>query len=155
MARPTRVLLAKTGLDGHDRGLKIIARRLRDNGHEVVYLGRRQPIEAIVHVAVEEDVDAIGVSILSGTHKTTAAELIESLRAADVTAPVILGGTILRRDIPELIDVGIDAVFPVGTKLEEIDAYFEGVGAKAERTSATARANRPTPSAISRSSRFE
>ncbi|HEX4307699.1 MAG TPA: cobalamin-dependent protein [Solirubrobacterales bacterium] len=127
MSRRLRVLLAKTGLDGHDRGLKIIARRLRDNGYEVIYLGRRQSIEAIVRVAVEEDVDAIGVSVLSGTHKTVAEEVLASLRAADVTAPVVLGGTILRRDVPDLLEQGIDAVFPVGTTLEEIDAYFEAV----------------------------
>jgi len=127
MSRRLRVLLAKTGLDGHDRGLKIIARRLRDNGYEVIYLGRRQSIEAIVRVAVEEDVDAIGVSVLSGTHKSVAEEVLASLRAADVTAPVVLGGTILRRDVPDLLEQGIDAVFPVGTTLEEIDTYFAGV----------------------------
>ena len=127
MSRRLRVLLAKTGLDGHDRGLKIIARRLRDNGYEVIYLGRRQSIDAIVRVAVEEDVDAIGVSVLSGTHKSVAEEVLASLRAADVTAPVVLGGTILRRDVPELLEQGIDAVFPVGTTLEEVDAYFAGV----------------------------
>jgi methylmalonyl-CoA mutase, C-terminal domain len=131
MSRRLRVLLAKTGLDGHDRGLKIIARRLRDNGYEVIYLGRRQSIDAIVRVAVEEDVDAIGVSVLSGTHKTVAEEVLASLRAADVTAPVVLGGTILRRDVPALLEQGIDAVFPVGTTLEEIDAYFAGVESNA------------------------
>jgi methylmalonyl-CoA mutase, C-terminal domain len=131
MSRRLRVLLAKTGLDGHDRGLKIIARRLRDNGYEVIYLGRRQSIDAIVRVAVEEDVDAIGVSVLSGTHKTVAEEVLASLRAADVTAPVVLGGTILRRDVPALLEQGIDAVFPVGTTLEEIDAYFASVESNA------------------------
>jgi methylmalonyl-CoA mutase C-terminal domain/subunit len=133
--RSLRVLLAKPGLDGHDRGLKVIARRLRDNGYEVIYLGRRQRPQAIARAAVEEDADVIGISVLSGTHMTVASEVIGAVRACGVDAPIVIGGTILRAEIPALLDAGIDAVFPVGTKLEEIDAYFRAI---ADRKAVTA-----------------
>ena len=127
MAAPVRVLLAKVGLDAHDRGLKVIARRLRDSGHEVIYLGRRQSAEAIAAVARDEDVDVIGVSVLSGTHAAIASRLVETMRENGIDARIVLGGTVLRREVPELLALGVDAVFPVGTTLREIDDYFDGV----------------------------
>lgn len=135
-----RVLLAKTGFDGHDRGVKVIARLLRDSGHVVVYLGRRQMPAAIARAALEEDVDVVGLSVLSGTHAAIAVELVGALREHGVDAAVVLGGTILRREIPALLDSGVDAVFPVGTKLSEIERYF---AAKAAQTAAGTGADLP------------
>lgn len=126
-SRRRRILLAKTGLDGHDRGVKIIARYLRDCGHEVIYTGRRQPAAAIARMAVQEDVELVGLSVLSGTHVAAARELVEALQTAGCDAPLIMGGTILRREIPALKAMGIAAVFPVGTPLEEIRDYVDGM----------------------------
>jgi methylmalonyl-CoA mutase C-terminal domain/subunit len=130
--KPLRVLLAKMGLDGHDRGLKVIARMLRDEGHEVIYLGRRRSAEVIARAAADEDVDVVGLSTLSGTHNELAAELIAALREQGVDVPVVMGGTILHREIPALEKLGVDAVFPVGTKLEELASYFNGLAERIE-----------------------
>jgi methylmalonyl-CoA mutase C-terminal domain/subunit len=119
-----KILLAKLGLDGHDRGIRIIARTLRDEGHEVVYLGRRQAVDAVVATAIAEDVDVVGISVLSGTHRETLAELMVAARAAGLDVTVVAGGTILRSEIPALRELGVDAVFPVGTPLAEIRTYF-------------------------------
>jgi methylmalonyl-CoA mutase C-terminal domain/subunit len=127
MSRGGRVLLAKIGLDGHDRGVRVIARTLRDAGHEVIYLGRRQSAEAVALAAIDEDVDVVGISILSGTHVQTAARVVGALGEAGANVPVVVGGTILRREIPGLLAAGVAAVFPVGTTLEEIRAYFDAV----------------------------
>lgn len=116
-----RILVAKPGLDGHDRGAKIVARTLRDAGFEVIYTGIRQRIEDIVAVALQEDVAVVGLSILSGAHLTLTARLIEALRAADAgDIAVVVGGTIPQGDVPKLISVGAAAVFPTGTPLEEL-----------------------------------
>ncbi len=120
-ARPIRVLVAKVGLDGHDRGAKIIAHALRDAGMEVIYTGLRKTPEAVVRVAIEEDVDAIGLSILSGAHNTLAARVIELLReqnAAEIL--VVLGGTIPQGDVPALEARGVAAVFGPGTPLDAV-----------------------------------
>ena len=122
-----RVVVAKIGLDGHDRGARVIARLLRDFGHEVIYLGRRQTAERIARVATDEDADVVGLSVLSGTHQPNAKELIDALSVAGARARVVVGGTILRREIPALLELGVDAVFPVQTPLEEIRSYFAGV----------------------------
>jgi methylmalonyl-CoA mutase C-terminal domain/subunit len=122
-----RILLAKLGLDGHDRGIKIIARTLRDEGHEVVYLGRRQAVDAVVATAIAEDVDVVGISVLSGTHMETLREFMAAARAASLDAAVVAGGTILRGEIPALLDLGVAAVFPVGTPLTEIRDWFAAV----------------------------
>jgi methylmalonyl-CoA mutase C-terminal domain/subunit len=131
--QPTRlrVLVAKLGLDGHDRGIKIVARALRDAGHEVIYLGRRQSVRAVVRTALAEDVDVLGVSDLSGTHLAVMRELMDALRAAGADdTPVVLGGTVLRRDVPALLDLGVAAVFPVGTPLQDIRDYFAQIAAR-------------------------
>jgi methylmalonyl-CoA mutase C-terminal domain/subunit len=128
-----RILLAKIGLDGHDRGVKIIARYLRDCGHEVIYMGRRQAPAAVAQAAIQEDVDIVGLSVLSGTHIASARELLLALRESGCDAPLIIGGTILRREIPTLKAMGVAEVFPVGTPLGQIREYIDGM---AEREAA-------------------
>lgn len=114
-----RVLVAKPGLDGHDRGAKIVARTLRDAGFEVVYTGIRQRIEDIVSIAVQEDVAVVGLSILSGAHVALTKRVVEALRAADAgDIAVVVGGTIPHGDIEKLRAVGAAAVFPTGTALD-------------------------------------
>ncbi len=116
---PIRVLVAKPGLDGHDRGAKIIARALRDAGMEVIYTGIRQTPEGIVSAAVQEDVDCIGLSILSGAHNAIVPRITALLRAAHAEdILVVLGGTIPEQDIPALKQAGVSAVFGPGTPLE-------------------------------------
>jgi len=120
-----RVLLAKPGLDGHDRGVKVIAKLLRDEGHEVVYTGIRQRPEAIARVAVEEDVDVVGLSILSGAHLRLTRMVIAELEAADAAdIPVVVGGTIPRVDIEPLKELGVAAVFGVESTLEDLRIWF-------------------------------
>lgn len=126
MKRKIRVLLAKPGLDGHDKGVKLVARDLKDAGIEVVYLGMRLSAEAILNVAGQEDVDVIGISILSGVHTSFAQKLME--RAGDLglnDIPVIFGGVIPEEDIPGLKDLGIREVFPVGSAFEDIRIWIE------------------------------
>ncbi|NKY57674.1 cobalamin B12-binding domain-containing protein [Nocardia flavorosea] len=114
-----RVLVAKPGLDGHDRGAKIVARTLRDAGFEVVYTGIRQRIEDIVSIAVQEDVAVVGLSILSGAHVALTKRVVDALRAADAgDIAVVVGGTIPQGDIQKLQEAGAAAVFPTGTPLE-------------------------------------
>ncbi|MFI1464942.1 cobalamin B12-binding domain-containing protein [Nocardia carnea] len=114
-----RVLVAKPGLDGHDRGAKIVARTLRDAGFEVVYTGIRQRIEDIVSIAVQEDVAVVGLSILSGAHVALTKRVVDALRAADAgDIAVVVGGTIPQGDIEKLQEAGAAAVFPTGTPLE-------------------------------------
>jgi methylmalonyl-CoA mutase, C-terminal domain len=119
-----RVLIAKPGLDGHDRGAKIIARALRDAGMEVIYTGLRQTPEMIASAALQEDVDVIGLSILSGAHNTLAPQLMELLKQKgmdDVT--VLLGGTIPEADIPALKEAGIAGIFLPGTSTQDIVTF--------------------------------
>lgn len=116
MDRPIRVLIAKPGLDGHDRGAKLIARSLRDAGMEVIYTGLRQTPEQIVAAAIQEDVDVVGMSILSGAHNHLLPKIVEMLKeqgADDVL--IIAGGVIPEDDIPGLKAAGVDAVFTPGT----------------------------------------
>jgi len=118
---PARILVAKPGLDGHDRGAKIVARTLRDAGFEVIFTGIRQKTEAIVATAVQEDVSMVGLSILSGAHVALTAKVIAGLRAAGAgDIPVIVGGTIPAADVPRLREAGALAVFPTGTPLEQV-----------------------------------
>jgi methylmalonyl-CoA mutase, C-terminal domain len=116
-----RVLIAKPGLDGHDRGAKIIARALRDAGMEVIYTGLRQTPEMIASAAVQEDVDVIGLSILSGAHNTLAPQLMELLKQKGMTdVTVLLGGTIPVADIPALKQAGMAEIFLPGTFTQDI-----------------------------------
>ncbi|MDG4668587.1 cobalamin B12-binding domain-containing protein [Mycobacterium sp. 236(2023)] len=117
----TRVLVAKPGLDGHDRGAKIVARTLRDAGFEVIYTGIRQRIEDIVSIALQEDVALVGLSILSGAHVTLTTRTVDALRAADAgDIAVVVGGTIPQGDVQKLLDAGAAAVFPTGTSLDDL-----------------------------------
>ena len=119
--RPYRVVVAKPGLDGHDRGAKIVARALRDAGFEVIYTGIRQRIEDIVSIALQEDVAVVGLSILSGAHVALTKRIVDALRAADAgDIAVIVGGTIPQGDVPKLLEVGAAAVFPTGTSLDDL-----------------------------------
>lgn len=125
MPRPIRVLLAKIGLDGHDRGAKLIVRNLRDAGMEVIYTGLWQTPAATVHAAVQEDVDVLGVSLLSAAHMTVMPEVLRLTRAAGVPdLPVVVGGIIPERDKQPLVELGCGAVFTPGTSMESIVATF-------------------------------
>jgi len=115
------VLVAKPGLDGHDRGAKVVARALRDAGFEVIYTGIRQRPVEIAAAAVQEDVAVVGLSVLSGSHVALTRRTIEALResgAGDVT--VVVGGTIPAGDVPRLLEAGAAAVFPTGSSLDEL-----------------------------------
>ncbi len=115
-----RVLVAKPGLDGHDRGAKVIARALRDAGMEVIYTGLRQTPEQIVAAAVQEDVDVIGLSVLSGAHMSLAEKVIAKLKEQKAEDKmVIVGGTILPKDVPKLKEIGVAEVFATGSRLED------------------------------------
>ncbi|MDA8217536.1 MAG: cobalamin B12-binding domain-containing protein [Dehalococcoidales bacterium] len=119
--RRTKVLLAKPGLDGHDRGVKVIAQALRDAGMEVIYTGLRQTPEMVVEAALKEDVDVIGLSILSGAHMDLVPRVMELLRANHMDDVVVLvGGIIPSEDIPRLLDLGVAAVFGPGTSTQDI-----------------------------------
>ena len=119
--RKIRVLIAKLGLDGHDRGAKIVARALKDAGMEVIYTGIRQTPEQVVETAIQEDVDVIGVSILSGAHMSLMSRLMELMKRRGLeNIPVLLGGTIPLPDIPKLIRLGVKRVFLPGSSLKEI-----------------------------------
>ena len=119
-ARPIRVLLAKPGLDGHDRGAKVLARGLRDEGFEVIYTGLFQTPETVAAAAVDEDVDAIGLSMLSGAHMTLAPLVVEEVRKRGSEIPVILGGIVPDHDLEALHEVGIDTVLTPGSTSDEI-----------------------------------
>lgn len=122
---PIRVLIAKPGLDGHDRGAKVLARGLRDEGFEVIYTGIRRTTEAIIAAAIEEDVDVVGCSILSGAHATLLPKVVAGLRAAGATdVLVVAGGIIPEEDRAGLQAAGISAVFGPGSTIAEIATYL-------------------------------
>ena len=127
-ATPTiRIVVAKPGLDGHDRGAKIIARALRDAGMEVIYTGLHQTPEQIAATVVQEDADAVGLSILSGAHMTLVPRIVELLKAEGAEDVVVtVGGTIPADDIPELKALGIAAVFTPGAPTDEIVEFVRG-----------------------------
>ena len=124
---PVPVLVAKLGLDGHDRGVKVVARLLRDAGYEVVYTGLRQTPERVVAAAIDEDVDVIGLSMLSGAHLALVPPVLEHLTANGVDIPVVVGGIIPDRDLPTLLDAGVAAVLAPGASEEEIVATMQRV----------------------------
>jgi methylmalonyl-CoA mutase C-terminal domain/subunit len=121
-----RVLLAKPGLDGHDRGVKVIARALRDAGMEVIYTGLHQTPEQIVETVLQEDADAVGLSILSGAHMTLVPRVIELLRAQDAGDVIVtVGGTIPNQDIPQLKELGVAEVFTPGAPTQAIIDFIK------------------------------
>ena len=123
--RPIRVLVAKVGLDGHDRGAKVIATALRDAGMEVIYTGLRQTPEMVVAAALQEDVDAIGVSILSGAHMTVFPKLLQLMREKDMDDVLLTGGGIIPdADMKALNDMGVGTLFPPGTTTTAIAQYI-------------------------------
>lgn len=124
--RKIRVLIGKVGLDGHDRGAKIIAIGLKDAGMEVIYTGIRQSPEAVVSIAIQEDVDAIGISSLSGAHMTIFPKIVNLLRQKGLTNILIFGGGIIPKDdISELIGMGVKKIFLPGTRVEDIAKYLK------------------------------
>jgi len=126
VTRKLRVVIAKPGLDGHDRGAKVIARALRDAGMEVIYTGLRQTPEQIVTAALQEDADAIGLSILSGAHNHIAPRVMDLLKAKGLDdVLVVIGGIIPDVDIPKLKAVGVKGVFPPGTPMQEIVDFIQ------------------------------
>ena len=125
MARTIRVVVAKPGLDGHDRGAKIIARALRDAGMEVIYTGLHQTPEQIVETALQEDADAVGISILSGAHMTLVPKILEGLRDQGLDdVLVVVGGTIPKPDVEELKQQGVAEVFTPGAPVSEIVEFL-------------------------------
>ncbi|HLR34697.1 MAG TPA: cobalamin B12-binding domain-containing protein [Tissierellales bacterium] len=125
MSRPIRVLVAKPGLDGHDRGAKVIARALRDGGMEVIYTGLRQTPEQIVAAAIQEDVDVVGLSILSGAHNYLFPKVIELLKNEDAEDILLVGGGVIpEEDIPGLKEAGVSEVFTPGTSTQDVVEYI-------------------------------
>lgn len=124
--KPIRVVLAKIGLDGHDRGIKVVARALRDAGMEVIYLGMRVPPENVAQVALDEDADVIGISILSGAHLRLITKLVNALKKQRLLGQVILivGGTIPENDVQVLKGLHVDGVFPTGTLTETLVGFI-------------------------------
>jgi methylmalonyl-CoA mutase C-terminal domain/subunit len=125
--RPIRVLVAKAGLDSHDRGAKVIARALRDAGMEVIYTGLHRTPEHVVQAAVQEDVDVVAISLLSGAHLTVVPKIIEGLRAQDAgDMLVLLGGIVPDEDVGPLREAGVSAVFGPGTDTAEVVDFIQG-----------------------------
>src|SRR5436853_274756 len=125
--RPIRVLIAKVGLDGHDRGAKVIATALRDAGMEVIYTGLRQTPEMVVNAALQEDVDAIGISILSGAHNTVFPKVLKLMKAKEMNDVLLTGGGIIPDDdMQQLRAQGCGELFPPGTPTSKIAGYIQG-----------------------------
>jgi methylmalonyl-CoA mutase C-terminal domain/subunit len=125
MNRPIRVLVAKVGLDGHDRGAKVIASSLRDAGMEVIYTGLRQTPEMVVNSALQEDVDVIGISILSGAHMTVFPKIISIMKQKGMNDVLVTGGGIIPdEDMKKLNEIGVGKLFPPGTSTKEIAEYI-------------------------------
>ena len=121
-----KVLIAKPGLDGHDRGAKVVAQALRDAGFEVIYTGLKRTPDEIVHEAVQEDVDVIGLSVLSGAHTLLTRRVLDGLKAQGADdIKVVIGGIIPPRDVDELLKLGVRRVFPMGTALADIVKTFK------------------------------
>jgi methylmalonyl-CoA mutase C-terminal domain/subunit len=124
--KPIRVLVAKPGLDGHDRGAKVVAHALRDAGMEVIYTGLHQTVEQIAEAALQEDVDVIGLSVLSGAHLPLTEKLMSLIREKNLDdLLVIVGGNVPRRDVEKLEALGVGAVFRTGTRFEDIVSFVE------------------------------
>jgi methylmalonyl-CoA mutase C-terminal domain/subunit len=122
----TRVLIAKVGLDSHDRGAKIVARTLRDAGLEVIYTGIRRSVDQVIRAAVQEDVDLLGLSFLAGDHLVLVPKIIQGMKEKDrADIPVLVGGIILKRHVQEFVEMGVNKVFLPGTPLVEIVDYIQ------------------------------
>ena len=122
-----RILIAKVGLDGHDRGIKVVARILRDAGFEVIYTGLFQTPETVAAAAVDEDVDAIGLSMLSGAHMTLAPLVVDEVRKLGSEIPVVVGGIVPKQDVDALTEAGIAAVITPGASADEVVATIRSV----------------------------
>ena len=121
-----RVLIAKPGLDGHDRGAKYVARALKDEGYEVIYTGIRQTAQSIVKTAVQEDVDFVGLSLLSGAHNDLFPKVVELLKSEDASDIIVFGGGVIpEEDIPFLKEKGVQAVFTPGTPIKDVVDFIE------------------------------
>jgi methylmalonyl-CoA mutase cobalamin-binding domain/chain len=128
---PLRIVLAKVGLDGHDRGVKVVSRAMRDAGFHVIYPGLWQSPEAVVHTVADEDADWLGISLLSGTHMTLVPRIMELLNDAGLShVGVLVGGIIPETDIPKLIALGVARVFGPGTPLPEITEFLRAQGSR-------------------------
>ena len=126
MSRPLRILVAKVGLDGHDRGAKVIATALRDSGMEVIYTGLRQTAEMVVNAALQEDVDAIGISILSGAHNTVFPKVVALMKEKGMNDVLLTGGGIIPEDdMKKLNEIGVGKLFAPGTPTSEIADYIK------------------------------
>ncbi len=126
MTKKVRVLIAKPGLDGHDRGAKYIARALKDAGYEVIYTGLRQTPDSIVATAIQEDVNFVGLSLLSGAHKELFPKIVELLKEKKADDIIVFGGGVIpNRDIPFLKDNGVKAVFTPGTPIADVISFIE------------------------------
>jgi methylmalonyl-CoA mutase C-terminal domain/subunit len=126
MVKKIRVLVAKPGLDGHDRGAKIVARALRDAGMEVIYSGLHQTAEQIVNTAIQEDVDVVGLSLLSGAHMTLFVDVVKMLKEKQMEDVLVVGGGIIpEEDVPKLQNAGVSAVFGPGTPVEDIVCFIK------------------------------
>jgi methylmalonyl-CoA mutase C-terminal domain/subunit len=123
--RKIRVLLAKPGLDGHDRGAKVVAHAMREAGMEVIYTGLHQTVLSIVNQAIQEDVDVIGLSIMSGAHIPICRKLMEMIKEQDIgNKLVVVGGVIPNKDVPTLKDMGVNGIFPGGAHFDEIIKFI-------------------------------
>ena len=131
MKRPIRIVVAKAGLDGHDRGAKVVARALRDAGMEVIYTGVHQTPEQVVETALQEDADGIGLSLLSGAHNYLFPRIAELMKEKGMVDVVLFGGGIIpEEDVPNLKRYGVERIFPPGASLDEITAYVREAVAK-------------------------
>ena len=130
-----RALIAKPGLDGHDRGAKVIVYALRDAGMEVIYTGLHSVVEEIVEIAIQEDVDVIGLSILSGAHLSIVEKLHKHMQEKSVSdVPVVLGGVVPEKDMPRLKELGIKGIFTSGTSMKEITEFVRNSARERQRT---------------------
>lgn len=124
--RPIRILVAKPGLDGHDRGAKVVAHALRNAGFEVIYTGLHQTVDQIARIAADEDVDVIGLSILSGAHIPIAEKLIKKLKDENILdVTVMIGGNIPKKDFEDLHNLGVKAIFPTGSNFDEMVEFIK------------------------------
>ena len=127
---PLRIVLAKLGLDGHDRGLKVVARMLRDAGLEVIYLGLRQTTESVLSAVEQEDADVIGLSIHNGGHLTLAPRMVDTVHRAGMDVPVVVGGIVPQQDLGRLLDAGVAAVLGPGASAAEVAATVRAAAAR-------------------------